>query len=176
MKPSEERLVYIVLILGLIAMSAFLGLRIRESLAGTELRERRIASGEEGPGAEFEEVEEPAIFQNIDRMSPILTPVPTPTPRPEPTPVPTRVPFAHAWKVKTVIANTAIMLDRNDKQHTVRLGDILSEDFETVPEADFNAGQRGVKIVSMDNRTNIVKVRNFDGRITDVHPLGPKRG
>lgn len=167
MQPSRHRLLYAVLVLVVFAAAGCGGMDGNNTVAVPDPPEQSPTPPPVLPP--------PDVFTEADHTDPILTPLPTATPRPEQTPAPTRLPFARGWKIKTVIGTSALVLDAGDKQHTIRVGDIVGENLEPVPAEEFDAGVRGLRIVSMDGGQNTVKVRNHDGRITDIHPLGPRR-
>ncbi len=105
------------------------------------------------------------IFNEKDLGRPILTPVPAATPAPTMTPAPTPVPFAVGWKVKMVAGPMAILLDEKhgDKQQTIRLNEIYDEDFNSVAEAEYEAGRAGIRVMA-DEKTGEIIFRNYDGR------------
>lgn len=177
MKAYEEKLTYVILIVGLVAMSAFLGWEIYQNAqAGVEDIEiedednGKVVAAKSGDSVDLD------LFESTDLFSPILTAVPTITPVPTVTPAPTQVPFAEGWKVKMVAGPMAIMLDgkNNEAQHTVRLNEIYDEVFKPISPEEYNAGTRGVKIISFDGPNKKALVKNYDGREKEIPPYQVK--
>lgn len=78
--------------------------------------------------------------------------------------------FAAGWMIKTVLGNAAIFVRQDGKQRTLKVGDIVDEDFVRVPPEAYEMGERGIKLMDVHPESTSATLRRHDGRTLDLRP------
>lgn len=171
MTRSSERFVYFLLILVFLATSAYLAQAIYAQL--NREAPTSVVPPEPTP-TDDDTLDLPTLtlFQTRDLGAPILTPIPTPTAVPTAMPTPTPIPFIDKWYIMAMMPpNFATVINENidaNKRFTIRVGSIYSEQLEEIDAADYEAGRRGVKILSINREAGSIAVRNYDGQTGEI--------